>query len=249
MKIKTLIVDDEKDARVALELIIKEFFSEDLDLLPSVNGVKEAVKSININKPELILLDVEMPDESGFQLFDYFKECNFEVIFTTAHHKYAMQAFRYAALDYLLKPIDFRQLAIAIQRFKARNKDHNKVKIETFVSNLSNDLEINKKVLFPFKNGYQIEKISNIQFCKADVSYTEVYTLENKTFTIASTLKSIEEILPSSIFFRIHKSYLVNMNCIKTYDKKKSVIILESGIELDVATRRIDEFLEALKIN
>ena len=246
MKIRTLIVDDEKDARESLELLIAEFYSEDIELLPSVSGVNAAVKSININKPELLLLDVEMPEENGFQLFEYFKDYNFEVIFTTAHNKYALNAFRYAALDYLLKPIDYRELGIAIERYKSRIKDFNKIKIDTFINNLSNDLEINKKILFPSRIGYQIEKISNIMYCMADENYSTVFTLDKKSFTISSTLKSLEETLPENTFFRIHKTFIVNMNYVKMYDRKRNKVILEGGIELDVATRRIDEFLKVI---
>jgi two-component system LytT family response regulator len=191
-------------------------------------------------------LDVEMPEESGFQLFEYFKDYNFEVIFTTAHNKYAINAFRYAALDYLLKPVDFRELGIAIERFKVRVKDFNRIKIDTFVNNLSHDMEINKRVLFPTRIGYEVEKVSNILYCRADENYATVITLDKKSYTVTSTLKNLEDTLPENTFFRIHKTYLINMNHVKTYDKKRNKVILEGSIELDVATRRIDDFLKVI---
>jgi len=188
-----------------------------------------------------------MPNENGLQLFEYFgDEVDFEVVFVTAYQKYALNAFRYAALDYLLKPVDYIQLGETIQRFKRKARNYSKIKIDTFINNLSNDLEINKKVIFPTRNGYQILKMSNILFCKAEVNYSTIYTIDNNSFTIVSTLKNLEEMLPSKVFFRCHKSFLVNLNYIKTYDKSRDKIILENGKELEIATRRIESFIEVL---
>ena len=110
-KIKAIIVDDEKDARESLELCITEFYPNEVEIVSSVSSVNEAVKSINKLKPDLVFLDIEMPNENGFQLFEYFnKELDFDVVFITAYDQYATRAFRYAALDYLLKPFDYREL-------------------------------------------------------------------------------------------------------------------------------------------
>ncbi len=245
--IRAIIVDDESDARESLQLIISQFYSEDVEVVAALSSVKEAVKAINSLKPDLVFLDIEMPKENGLQLFDYFgEEIEFEVVFITAYQKYALKAFRFAALDYLLKPVDYTQLGEAIQRFKRKARNFSKVKIDTFINNLSNDLEINKKVIFPTKNGYQVVKISSILYCEADINYATIFTNDNNSFTIVSTLKNLEEILPSSIFFRSHKSYLVNLNFIKTYDRSRDKIILENGQEIDIATRRVEQFMQVL---
>lgn len=245
--IRAILVDDEKDARDSFQLIVSEFFSNDLEIVASVGSVKDAVKSIISLKPELVFLDIEMPKENGLQLFEYFGEdIEFEVVFTTAYQKYALEAFRYAALDYLLKPIDYNQLGETIQRFKRRTRNFSKIKIDTFVNNLSNDLEINKKVVFPTKNGYQIVKVSNILFCQADINYSTIHLIDGTSFTIVSTLKNLEEILPETSFFRCHKSFLVNINHIKTYDKSRDKIVLDSGKEVNIATRRVEQFMEII---
>ena len=245
--IRAIIVDDEKDARDSIQLIVSQFYNDDVEIVASLPSVKDAVKAINSLKPELVFLDIEMPNENGLQLFEYFGDSiDFDVVFITAYQKYALTAFRYAALDYLLKPVDYQQLGEAIQRFKRKTRNYSKVKIETFINNLSNDLEINKKVMFPTKNGYQILKISNILYCKAEVNYSTIYSFDNNSFTIVSTLKNLEEILPSKIFFRCHKSYLVNLNYIKTYDKSRDRIILENGREIEIATRRVEQFMQIL---
>lgn len=245
--IRAIIVDDEKDARDSIQLIFSQFFTDEVEIVASLSSVKEAVKAINTLKLELVFLDIEMPNENGLQLFEYFgDEVDFEVVFVTAYQKYALNAFRYAALDYLLKPVDYIQLGETIQRFKRKARNYSKIKIDTFINNLSNDLEINKKVIFPTRNGYQILKMSNILFCKAEVNYSTIYTVDNNSFTIVSTLKNLEEMLPSKVFFRCHKSFLVNLNYIKTYDKSRDKIILENGKELEIATRRIESFIEVL---
>ena len=249
MKIRAIIVDDEKDARDSLRLMIEQFYSSDVEILSSVDSVSDAVKAIISLKPDLIFLDIEMPKENGLQLFEYFKEnYDFEVVFITAFQKYALTAFRHAALDYLLKPVDYRQLGETIDRFRIRSVNNTKLKMDTYFSNLNNALDINKKILFPSNNGYNIVKISSILYCQAEINYSTAYTSDNKSYTISHTLKYLEETLPETIFFRTHKSYLVNLNHIKSFDKKRSVAVLENNKIIDVATRRVDEFLRALKV-
>ena len=248
MKIRAIIVDDEKDARDSLQLMIEKFYSEEVCIIASVSSVKEAVKSIGSHNPDLVFLDIEMPNENGLQLFDYFREnYDFEVVFITAFQKYALRAFRYAALDYLLKPLDYRQLGETIGRFRKRTANYTRIKMDTYFNNMSSILETNKKILFPSNNGYNIVKISSIIYCQAEVNYSTAYTTENKSYTISHSLKYLEEMLPASIFFRTHKSFLVNMNFIKSFDRKRGVAILENNKAIDVASRRTEDFLKTLK--
>ena len=248
MKIRSIIVDDERDARESLQLMIEKFYKDEVDIIDSVPSVKEAVKSISLNRPDLVFLDIEMPNENGLQLFDYFKESyDFEVVFITAFQKYALRAFRHAALDYLLKPLDYRQLGETIERFRKRTANFTKVKMDTYFNNIGNAHETNKKILFPSSNGYNIVKINSIIYCQAEVNYSTAYTTENKSYTISHSLKYLEEMLPESIFFRTHKSYLVNMNFIKSFDRKRGVVILENNKAIEVASRRTEDFLKTLK--
>jgi two-component system LytT family response regulator len=248
MKIRALIVDDEIDACESLQLMIERFYSADIEIVESVSSVKEAVKSINSHKPDLIFLDIEMPNENGLQLFEYFREnYEFEVVFITAYQKYALKAFRYAALDYLLKPVDYRLLGETIDRFRKRSANFTRVKMDTYFNNLNLVPDINKKILFPTNNGYNIVKISNIIYCQAEINYSTAFTTDNKSYTISQSLKYLEEMLPSSIFFRTHKSFLVNLNYIKSFDRKRSVALLENNKAIDVASRRTEDFLKTLK--
>jgi two-component system LytT family response regulator len=189
-----------------------------------------------------------MPNENGLQLFDYFREnYDFEVVFITTFQKYALRAFRYAALDYLLKPLDYRQLGETIERFRKRTANYTRIKMDTYFNNMNSVMETNKKILFPSNNGYNIVKIASIIYCQAEVNYSTAYTTENKSYTISHSLKYLEEMLPASIFFRTHKSFLVNMNFIKSFDRKRGVAILENNKAIEVASRRTEDFLKTLK--
>jgi len=246
MRINAIIVDDEADARRSLQLMIEQYFNEDIEIKAVVKSVKQAIKEINTYQPDLIFLDIEMPNENGFSLLEYYEDHNFEIIFTTAHQQYALKAIKSAALDYLLKPIKIDDLSKAIDQFKKRNRTLNKLKINTFINNLENDLEINKKVLFPAQTGYHVEKINNILYCKAEGNYSYIFTLNKNPYLITTTLKALEELLPKNVFFRTHKSYLVNLNYVTSFNRKDMTVLLENNMSVDVALRRADELLRKL---
>ncbi len=249
MGMKTcIIIDDEKKSRETLEKIILRYFQNDLKVLYLADSVKEGVFAINKYNPEIIFLDIEMPEENGFKLFDYFDIYNFEIVFTTAYKQYAIDAIKFAALDYLLKPINYIDLRDVLKRLEKKNKrNSSQAQIETLLSNMHSDSDMFSKVALPTLDGFQLEKVNNIVYCQAEESYTKIFTNRNEMILVAKNLKNIEELLPDEIFFRIHKSFLVNMNYIKSYSKSSgNKIILENGVELDVASRRNDEFIRAL---
>ena len=243
-----IIIDDEKNARETLSKIIERYFIDKIKVLQLADSVKEGVFAINKYRPDIVFLDIEMPEENGFKLFDYFDIYNFEVIFTTAYKQYAIDAIKFAALDYLLKPINYIDLRdVLIRLEKKQNRSSNTDQIEAFLSNINTDSGNFNKIALPTMDGFQLEKVNNIVYCQAEETYCKIFTNRNEAILVARTLKNIEEMLPDEIFFRIHKSYLVNMNYIKSYSKSEGYrIMLENGIELDVATRRNEEFIKAL---
>ena len=243
-----IIIDDEKNAREALSKIIERYFNTKIKILYAADSVKEGVFAINKYRPDIVFLDIEMPEENGFKLFDYFDIYNFEVIFTTAYKQYAIDAIKFAALDYLLKPINYIDLRDVLTRLEKKQQNNpNTAQIEAFLSNLNNDPGNYNKIALPTMDGFQLEKVNNIVYCQAEETYCKIFTNRNEVILVARTLKNIEELLPEELFFRIHKSHLVNMNYIKSYNKSGGYsITLENGVELDVATRRNDEFLKAL---
>ena len=170
------------------------------------------------------------------------------MIFTTAYKQYAIDAIKFAALDYLLKPINYIDLRDVLVRLeKKESKKSNADQIEVFLNNINSESGNFNKIALPTLDGFQMEKVNNIVYCQAEENYCKIFTNRNEAILVARTLKNIEELLPEELFFRIHKSHLVNMNYIKSYSKSDGYrITLDNGVQLDVATRRNDEFLKAL---
>jgi two-component system LytT family response regulator len=243
-----LIVDDEKNARESLQKLIERGLPDSLKVLSAVNGVKEAVVAIHKFNPDIVFLDIEMPLENGFKLFEYFDEVKFGVIFTTAYDHYAVEAIKFAAFDYLLKPINLLELRDAINRFnKLKPEKSTRQQIELLLSNLQSGAQNQQKILFTTFDGFRLEKANHIMYCEADRNYTKVAMINGEVFYVSRNLSVMETQLPTDQFYRIHKSFIVNLGYIKSYSRNDgSHIILENGMELPVATRRIDEFIQMI---
>jgi two-component system LytT family response regulator len=246
-KITCVIIDDERVAREAFRDIIDRYMTNRLTVIGMAESVKEGVELIKKYHPELVFLDIVMPNESGFKLFDYFIQYNFEVIFTTGFEQYAIEAVKHSALDYLLKPINFLDLRESISRYeKKKLTNSSQQRIETLISNLTVGVDINQKVAFPTMDGYQMEKLNDITYCEGNVNYTNVYTFDGRMIMVSRSLKEVEELLSCHYFYRIHKSYLVNLNYVKSYSRSENGIHLDNGQELPVSFRNNDEFIRVL---
>lgn len=249
--ITCIIIDDERKAREAFKKIIKRYFEDKLEVLALAESVNEGVSAIHKLNPDIVFLDIEMPGENGFKIFSYFKKINFEVIFTTAFNQYAINAIKYAALDYLLKPINFIDINDALKKFEERKTlSSRNERIEVLLANLDLGVSIKSKVALPTLSGFHMEKINNIIYCEADNNYTKIHLVYGKYILVSKTLKYTEELLPENIFFRIHKTFLVNLNYVVEYIRNDShKVILDDGTKLVVATRRVDDFAKALTSN
>ena len=245
--INALIIDDEPKAREALKKTV-------IDYCPDVNiqamgaSVEEAMQLIYMHTPDIIFLDIDMPNGNGFTLFEKIKNPNFEVIFTTAYEEYAIKAFRISAIDYLTKPIDFRLLKEAITKFKNKQKVTLKEqRLELLIQNMANRPTEFSKMAIPNSDGFTMVKITNIIYCKADGSYTDIHLLNGKKIVATKILKDIEEFLPTETFYKIHRSHIVNLNLIKEFIKTDGYqVIMEDGTILDVSERNKKEFIEKL---
>jgi two-component system LytT family response regulator len=245
--IRALIIDDEFSARDGLKRIVKQYCPE-ITIVGTGENVKEAIYLINQHAPDLVFLDIEMPNGNGFTLFDTIKSPQFETIFITAYEEYAIKAFRVAALDYLTKPVDYRQLRDSIDKLNNKRKiELKEQRIELLIQNIANKPTEFNKIVLPDYNGFTLVDVSDILFCKADGSYTEVYLIDGRVITTSRLLKSFEELLPNETFFRIHRSYLVNLNLIKRFNKSDGFqVIMENNIVLDVSERNKKELVEKL---
>jgi two-component system LytT family response regulator len=243
-KIRAILVDDEEGARDVLENLLLRF-CPDVELIAKCNHVLQAVDVINKEQPDLVFLDIEMPNYSGFEIVTFFKDLNFEIIFVTAYDQYAIRAFEIAAIDYLLKPIDIERLKNAVARVvQQRNIEQQSQRL----SLLSNTLESKqlKNIVISDKGQQNIVSIESIIAIEAQESYCTIHTSE-KTYIASKNLKHFETVLESvPDFFRVHKSWLVNKKCIKQYSKSDLSIQLSNGLTTKLSKYKKAEFEEAL---
>lgn len=244
--IKCVIIDDEKPAREALDLMLGKYFKEKVKVVALASTVKEGVNIIYEKKPDLVFLDIEMQGENGFELFNYFQTLSFSVIFTTAYKEYAIKAIRTSALDYLLKPVGIKDLGEAIARYEARRYQILSAEsLDRLLNVLHPTSSGDRKVALPTFSGFQFEKVGEILYCEADQNYSKVFTLHGGELLVSKPLNQLQKLLPAESFYRIHKSHLVNLNYIKTYSKADGFhVVLENGVRLSVATRRNEDFVK-----
>jgi two-component system LytT family response regulator len=242
---KAIIIDDEKRARVSLQLLLQEYCPE-VTLLAECENLAEGVKAIHKFKPDLVLLDIEMPGHSGLELLDFFNEneITFAIIFTTAYNEFAIQAFKLSAIDYLLKPINPEELAHAINRVEKQKKQQ----LNALSENIN--AENFEKIAVPSGNNFIILKIANILYIKGDGSYSEVYLKDNSKHLVSRNLKNFEEILGNDKrFLRTQKSYLVNFEEVKSYSKSDGgYLVMSNGATISVSPEKSAIIMERIKI-
>ncbi|MBN4081670.1 response regulator transcription factor [bacterium AH-315-C07] len=247
--LKAIIVDDEEKARFNLKSLVSDYCDEVL-VTDMVGTVAEAQEAIDGSKPDLVFLDINMKNETGFDLLKKVRECSFETIFTTAHDQYAVEAFKFNAVDYLLKPIDIQELIEAIKRVEARVKKGND---HTHISSLlelvnSNQTTIDK-IGLPTMEGLIFIKICEIVRCEANDNYTFFFTMQGGKVLVSKTIKYYEELLKGHNFFRTHQSHLVNLEHIQKYVRGEGGYIeMCDGSSVLVSRRKKEEFLNSLSL-
>lgn len=243
--IRSILVDDDTKNITVLKALLKELYTE-IEVVGEAGSAEEAAKLIPLVKPDLVFLDIEMPFGNAFDLLDKLMPVNFEIIFITAFDNYTLKAFRYSALDYLLKPVDIDDLQVAVQRAE------NKISLKTINTQLSNLLyNMNKpfvsvtRIAMPVKEGFDFIDINAIISCESKNNCTIVHTQTGKKYTCTRTIKDYEDLLPVDSFFRIHYSHIVNVNFIRKFfkDGRSGYVELSDGSTLPVANRRKDIFL------
>ena len=244
---RSIIIDDELDARDALCMAI-ERYCPDVQIVAACENPVVGIEKIKSLKPDLLFLDVDMPGMSGFDVLNQLDESGMNVIFVTAHDKYAIKAIRFSALDYLLKPVDADDLQRAVKRAREKqNWSENNIKVKSFLDNIRSQRERLGKLSVPTQDGLLFIDIPEIIFCKADDNYTEIILMGGKKIVVSKTLKDVEEMLEGYSFFRIHQSYLINLKFIQRYVKGDGgYVVMNDGTKLDVSRRKKEEFLQRL---
>ena len=248
---KTIIIEDEQKSREMLAGIIQKN-CPGIEMVGLAKNVKEGVEMIKALQPELVFLDVSMPDGSGFDLLEKVQGNKFELIFATASDQYAIRAFKYSACDYLLKPIDIEELKNAVE--KARQKKSvsppNMENLQFLIQQLKRTDDNFQKITLPTGNAFEIVNLKDIVRCEADTSYTIFYLSDKRKLMVSAGLKHYEDILPENDFIRVHHHHLINMNHVQRFLKVDGgYAVMSDGTQIEISRRKKESFLERLNKN
>ncbi len=245
--INAVIIDDEPKSVFTLNSFLRDYCPQ-VNITGIANDAAAAKTLIEKVNPQLVFLDIEMPMGSGFDLLQSLKSIHFEIIFITAYNQYAINAFRFSALDYLLKPLRITELKQAVakaeQRILEKRSTHD---YELMIRNMGEQNTGKLKIAFTDKGVQYLVPLDDIMYCLASANYTYVHTT-GKIFISPRNLKEFEEMLPPDIFFRIHHGHIVNTNYITKLQKGRGgSVIMNDGKELEIAVRRKEEFMKKIK--
>lgn len=243
--INAVIVDDEAGSRTALRSELSAIDSK-VDVVAEADGVATAIATINEHQPQLVFLDIQMGDGTGFDVLKQLDKIDFQLIFVTAFDQYAVQAFRFSAIDYLLKPIDVEDLTAAIAKVRKNLETGMRQSIQTLLQNYASPAR--RKVVLYTSEGAHVFKTEDVVRIEADGNYCKVYPAIGKMLYVARTLKEFEEMLGPSAFIRTHQSHLVNFDHVKTYvNKDGGYLILKDDTTVPIAQRKKSVVLAALE--
>jgi two-component system LytT family response regulator len=243
--IQAIIIDDEQGNIDVLKKMITDF-CHDIEITGTASSVDGGITTIREQKPDLVFLDIEMPGKNAFDLIDQLKPVSFEIVFVTAYEHYALKAFRYSAIDYLLKPVNIRELRDAIEKARQRIKERN------FQERLDNFFNIEKKreskIALQLKDGYSFINYNDIVCCSSEGAYTAIFLANGNKLLSSNNLKHFEDLLPKDIFCRIHNSHLVNLQHAVHYLKGRGgTLQMINKIVLEVSQRKREELLNRFK--
>lgn len=243
---KAIIVDDEQDGRDVLSLMLKQFCPQ-VDILALCKNGKEAIQAAQTLQPDLVFLDIDMPDMNGFDVLDALPDRPFRVIFVTAHNQFAIRAIKYSAVDYILKPVAGDELVSTIQRLQNEDTRLYAGQLSLLREYLNARHRTPEMVALPNSHGLDLVHVQDIMYCTADGNYTTVYQTGNKKTVVSRNLKEFERMLEGQDFFRIHNSSLINLRFISRYIRGDGgQVVMRDGTHLDVARQKKDLFLQAL---
>ncbi len=232
MNIRTVLIDDEGSARDTMRHQLESYVPQ-VTIVGEANSVEAGIAKIRETSPDLVFLDIELPIGSGFDILDATRDMKFQVIFVTAYSQYAMQAFKFSAIDYLLKPVRITELVASVERAASlAPTTSSQQKLGVLAHNLNSAGQAHPKLVLPDNTGFFVAEISTIIRCESDRNYTRFYFTDQPSALITRTLKDYEDLLTSHGFFRIHQSHLINLDFVKRYIRGK-------GGELEMSDKSI----------
>jgi two-component system, LytTR family, response regulator len=243
---RILIIDDEEAVRSLLRRILSIRITAE-GMIDEAGSISSALEKIQEFKPDIVLLDIRLSDGTGFDLLKRLENISFKVIFVTAFEKYAIQAFKYSAVDYILKPIDPDELLQAIAKAGEIIQHEEVQRLNTLWENLAPE-NPHKKILVRTSDNIYLVKTDELLCCESDRSYTRLHLLDGKVILVSRSLKEFEEMLSPIGFFRTHKSYLINIQLIDHLEKAGGgFVVMKSGMKLPLASRKRDQFMQMLE--
>ena len=248
--IKCIVIDDEPKARNLLKAIIADY-CKDLQVVADCEDLPSGIKAIKKEQPQLVFLDIEMPGHSGLELLDFFNddEINFSVIFTTAYNEFAIKAFKFSAIDYLLKPLEHTAIVDAVERFKKKSQYNETAQLKQFQQNISQKNNSEKRIIVPASQNIYFIKPDEVVMIKAESAYSEIYLIDNSKLIASKNLKHFEEALvDNDTFVRCHKSYIINKNHVKQYLRADGgSVLLENNLQASITSEKLNELMNALR--
>lgn len=246
---RTLIIDDDQLAVRVLKRILEQNF-EDINIVGEADSVATGLLLINELDPELVFLDIEMPDGTGFDLLQKLNRIDFKVVFTTSYSDYAIKAFKYSAFDYIVKPVMIEDIKSTINRIKEIPAKVEKQQIEVLKKNLSNDAETEPTIALPELTGFSFVKISEIVRCESERNYSKIYLRNGSSTLVSRTLLDFENLLVPHGFFRIHRSHLICLKFVARYIKTDGGLVeLTDKTQIPVSARFKEDLLSRLLYN
>ncbi len=244
--IKAILIDDEEHCLDTLSIVLNDFCPQ-VQVLQQCLSAKQGLEAIEKFKPDLVFLDIEMPSMNGFEMLEQFKEIPFSVVFTTSYNQYAIKAIRFSALDYLLKPIDPKELIAAVHKVETQKKLPGEEQFQMLLSKMTSKEEFDPKIPVPTSDGFELIPVEDIISCEASDNYTFFYLKEKKKITACRMLKEVEEQLNDyGYFVRTHHSYLINIKEATKYVKGEGgYVIMSDGTSVNVSRSRKEGLLKS----
>lgn len=246
--IKTIIIDDEVKARETI-LNMLAAYCPDVEVIATAGSVSEGEEILSLHHPDLVLLDIKMADGTGFDLLKRLDKINFFVIFVTAFEEFAIRAFKFSALDYILKPLDPDELSNAVIKAKEEiEKESMSVKLDALFQNLGALSKDTKKIVLKTTANVHIVNLKDIIRCESEKNYTHFFTSEGEEITVSKTLKEFNELLIDYSFYRVHQSHLINLAHMKRYEKQDGgFIVMDDNSRVPVSFRKKEDLMKLFK--
>lgn len=243
--INAILIDDEKHCLETLNMMLSRY-CKDVHIVEECRSAKKGLEAINKHKPDLVFLDIEMPMMNGFELLEQVSEINFAVIFTTSYDQYAIKAFRYSALDYLLKPIDPEELIAAVKKVSSKKNLPFAEQFDILLRQIKHKGSGFEKIAVPTIEGFELIRADEIIRCEADDNYTHLYLKDKSKIVASRMLKEMEELLEEFQFFvRVHNSHLVNMNEVEKYVRGEGgYLLMSDGSNVSISKSRRESLIK-----